>query len=212
MIMIKLKYAFLIASTGLLGSCNNASKTSVKQPADSIAKKTATDSTILAPVQSEADNYQKETINEATAKDLTAFLQHYLKEDIKDMAASDRTFSFYELDLNGDGKNEYFIKLPEKAFCGSGGCTFLLLNDSLKVINRFTVTNPPIYIGAAGIDGWKTLILQGQNADKFVHLTWDSKKKKYPSNPSLIKESAEAPAKESYIMWQDNTKAKSVQF
>lgn len=210
--MVKLKYAFLIATSAILVSCNNARTTSEQNHTDSSVNSVTVDSNNLALTQSEASTYQKETINEATAKNLTTFLKSYLQEDIKGMAEADRTFSFYELDLNGDNKNEYFIKLPEKGFCGSGGCTFLLLDNSLQLINRFTVTNPPIYVGSAGVDGWKTLLLQGKNANKFVHLTWDSNKKKYPSNPSLIEENEQVPSEKDYIMWQDSTKFRTFQF
>ena len=55
---------------------------------------------------------------------------------------------YASVDLNDDGKNEYIVGLVGTSFCGSGGCTMLVLNNAFKQTSAFTVVDYPIYIGA----------------------------------------------------------------
>ncbi len=156
--------------------------------------------------------YNPDTTDNATAEKLKLYLQDYLKNDLPSLETSDRQFSFYTIDLNNDKKNEYFISLSGRAFCGSGGCTFLLLSSDMKLINRFTVMRPPVFRSAAITSGWNDLILKSGNG-KFIHLKWDAKAGKYPSNPSMVKETDMAPSGHDFIMWDDNfSKAKTFTF
>jgi hypothetical protein len=93
-------------------------------------------------------------------------------------------------DLDGDGRPEAIVYLKGKGWCGSGGCTTLVLvqeTDSWKVLSRITVTRPPVIVLAATSHGWHNIavlvqgggVLQGYEAE----LCFDGKK--YPTNPSL---------------------------
>jgi hypothetical protein len=53
-------------------------------------------------------------------------------------AAFDDTF-----DLNNDGKKEIFVALVSPYFCGSGGCTLLILNPDFTLNSRMTLVNFP---------------------------------------------------------------------
>ena len=204
---------FLLATVFV--ACSNPEK----QAASADAK----DSVIImkdgpAPIPSLGDTlqknerYQPETTSIATAEKLQVFLRDYLKDDLALLAADDRNFSFYEKNMDGDDKPEYFIRLHGNYFCGSGGCTFLLLDDDLTLVNRFTVMNGPVFISQKTTGGRNDLVLKGKNQNSYVHLKFDSKTAKYPSNPSLVSESEEAPSKQDYAMWKDDYEAKDFTF
>jgi hypothetical protein len=155
--------------------------------------------------------YLPKTTNEETAQKLRTYItEKYLKpNDLQAIYAKDRKFSFYEIDLNSDKKNEYFIKFEGNYFRGSGGGTFLLLSDDMKLINTFTVTNEPIFRSSEKTNGWNDLILFGDRSEtegvkNFIHLKYDKAKGKYPSNPSLIKKIDLAPSGHDFVMWHDD--------
>jgi hypothetical protein len=53
------------------------------------------------------------------------------------------------VDLNGDGAPEVIVYVSSKAWCGSGGCTMLILareKSTFRIITRTTITRPPIRI------------------------------------------------------------------
>lgn len=132
----------------------------------------------------------------------------YLKsEDLKVIDAAERKFNLYQVDLNNDGKKEIFINFFTPYFCGSGGCTLALLDSDLKLINRFTVTRTPITIDSKTENGWKVLWLQDGNAWKKLI----NKNGKYPSNPSLIENTKEAPETNAVKLFDTNT-SKSYSF
>ena len=125
------------------------------------------------------------------------------------MTENDRKFRFYEVDLNGDNKNEYFVSFSNSYFCGSGGCTYLLLSNDLNLINRFTVTRSPIYRSSIKTNGWNELIVPDKNGSH-VYLKYDGKK--YPSNPSVINTSAVANSKDDLEIIPETETAKVYSF
>lgn len=164
-------------------------------------------------VDTVATTFQKETTNEETAAKIKSFLTDYLKSDLKLLTSNDRKFSFYEIDLNDDGKNEHFVQLYGSYFCGSGGCTFLLLDSNMKTINRFTVTDAPIYRSKTKTNGWHDLIVLSRNDTEnpeYIHLKFDGKK--YPSNPTIITPEAISPDDGDFIMWNNQNNAKEFKF
>ena len=157
--------------------------------------------------------FQKETTNEETAAKIKGFLTDYLKTDLKLLESNDRKFSFYEIDLNDDGKNEHFVQLYGPYFCGSGGCTFLLLDNNMKIVNRFTVTDAPIYRSKTKTNGWHDLIVLSRNDSEnpeYIHLKFDGRK--YPSNPTIIDPEATSPDDGDFIMWKNQSNAKEFPF
>ncbi|OXB00355.1 hypothetical protein B0A75_08545 [Flavobacterium oncorhynchi] len=104
-----------------------------------------------------------------------------LKKDIPAMTKDDRYFYYQEFDLNNDKKNEYFVGFSNSYFCGSGGCSGYILNNDGSVINRFTVTDYPIYVTSSSTEKFYDLIFE--SGGKF-HLL-KMKGGKYPSNPSV---------------------------
>lgn len=109
-------------------------------------------------------------------------LQTIFKSDLdKNLIDSlSRQFVYAAQDLNGDGQAELFVGTKGPYFCGSGGCTILLLDPQGALINRFTVAGYPVIIDSAKTKGWSNLIIHSGKQDRL--LKFDGKK--YPANPS----------------------------
>lgn len=88
-------------------------------------------------------------------------------------------------DLNDDGEEEYLIGLIGPDFCGTGGCTMLILHRELKRISTVTLVKYPIYIGSEESSektkGYKDVYLRTGQVG-YVKLVWTGQK--YPGNPS----------------------------
>ncbi|MDZ7613001.1 MAG: hypothetical protein U5K51_04295 [Flavobacteriaceae bacterium] len=69
----------------------------------------------------------------------------YLKKDLPILSEEDRKFQYFSVDLNGDGKDEYFVNFMTSYFCGTGGCSVVLLDHESNVITNFSVMDNPIY-------------------------------------------------------------------
>lgn len=104
-----------------------------------------------------------------------------LKNDIPALTKDDRYFYYEEFDLNNDKKNEYFVGFSNSYFCGSGGCSGYILNNDGSLLNRFTVTDFPIYVTTSSTEKFYDLIFH--SGGKF-HLL-KMKGGKYPFNPSV---------------------------
>ena len=157
------------------------------------------------------------TISSQSANDPLALkLKKYLSEeylteaDTRAIEEKDRIFQLHEIDLNNDGKNEVFVNFVSPYFCGSGGCTMLLLDSDLKLLTRFTVIQNPIYAGLETANGFRKLVTKSEG--EWKELIYDGKK--YPANPSLIKKSKlTQPSYEAEILFDTNyLKSKNYNF
>lgn len=133
-----------------------------------------------------SENYTPQSVDDLVFKNISNFLTlSYLKDDLQFLSENDRKFQFYKIDLNADGKEEYFVRFMSSYFCGTGGCTFLLLDRYAEIITRFTVMDAPIYVSKTKTNGWRNLMVKSEG--KFKELVFDGKS--YPSNPSVVAES-----------------------
>ena len=93
------------------------------------------------------------------------------------------------VDLNRDGKSEAVVRLEDPQWCGSGGCTTLVLSresDGYTLTSRITITQLPIRVLATSHNGWRDLgvgVAGGGEAAHEVALAFDGRS--YPTNPSL---------------------------
>ncbi len=192
-----------VLSCIMLSAMICCSKTPEKQVKEFTSSNKNMDSVKTTPsaVTDSADTAE----NSLTLKIKDYINSQYLRpEDQKTIDASDRTFNLSQIDLNNDGKKEIFINFFTPYFCGSGGCTLLLLDSDLKLINRFTVMRTPITIDSKTEDGWKVLWLQDGNSWKML----TPKNGKYPSNPSIIKDTKEIPERNSLKLFNTTTSKK----
>lgn len=104
-----------------------------------------------------------------------------LEKDLPALTKEDRYFYYEAFDLNNDQKDEYLVGFSNSYFCGSGGCSGYILNNDGTVINRFSVTDYPIYVTTSSTEKFYDLIFE--SGGKF-HLM-KMKNGKYPSNPSV---------------------------
>jgi len=145
--------------------------------------------------------FVKQSTDEQTANNIKNFLVNdYLKDDLSFLTENDRKFQFYKIDLNGDGNDEIFVRFMSPYFCGSGGCTFLLLDKYGEIITRFTVTRAPIFVESKKINDWSLLLVKDSGV--FKELIF--KEGTYPSNPSMLaKAPYDAPSGHAEVLFHD---------
>jgi len=153
----------------------------------------------------------KQHLNEAArsqnVEQAKEFLQSYFKEDLQKglLDTMSRQFLLQEADLNNDGKDELFVGLTGPYFCGSGGCTFLLLDQRGKLITKFTVSDYPVFVDTTVTRGWEDLLVQSRG--KFHRLKFSGTK--YPGNPSVAPVIDSLPSKGTqaiFDQWEDKDK------
>jgi hypothetical protein len=162
----------------------------------------------LESAAKEQEEYVSQSTDPQTADNLRNFLKSYTAADYEFLTENDKRFQFYRVDLNDDGNEEIFIRFMGPYFCGSGGCTFLLLDNYGEVITRFTVTRAPIFIEPTKVNGWSLLLVRDSGV--FKELTYENGS--YPGNPSVLpKAPYDAPSGHATVMF-DETFAKSKTF
>lgn len=143
---------------------------------------TSASTMIPAPAPTNAIPYSDSTGNEKTVNLVKAKLATMFKDELskKLIDEQSRKFRLFEHNLNKEPEKEIFVGLTGANFCGSGGCTVLLLTAKGDLITRFTVTGSPILIADTKTKGWNDLILHSDNKDHLIKFDG----KTYPSNPS----------------------------
>lgn len=128
-----------------------------------------------------AGGYEAHTSDEAKAEMLRKVLPVILEKELVGADSTARRFVYFETDLNGDGKAELLVGFTGMNWCGSGGCTALLLSPEGTLVTRFTVAGFPFTILDEKTNGWKNLVVYSGGADRL--LKFDGKT--YPKNPSI---------------------------
>ena len=93
-------------------------------------------------------------------------------------------------DLNEDGRPEAIVHLMSNDWCGSGGCTTLVLvrdGDSWRLLTKITITRTPIRVLTTKSNGWHniTVWVQGGGVQPGYEAELRFDGKKYPTNPSV---------------------------
>jgi hypothetical protein len=122
-------------------------------------------------------------------ENLKRFLQNY---DGHPISASERSTRYAAafVDLKDDGTQEVIVYLIGHSWCGSGGCSSLILaakGSSFKVITKTTVTQLPIRVLFTKTNGWHDLGVEvgGGGIQPGYEAKLRFNGKKYPSNPSV---------------------------
>lgn len=156
-------------------------------------------------------DFEPATVDDSLAQRVKDYLTTKYLEPNEHAALrpADRQFQLYQLDLNQDGKPEVFVQLNGTYFCGSGGCTILLLDSQLRPITRFTVTNPPFFVEQTRKNGWRVLLVKSQGEWKELTYT----KGTYPANPSVVSKAPYAgPSAHATQVFADVAHAKTYTF
>lgn len=167
----------------------------------------------MEEVITEADEVAEEMFAAQSSDDQMAaniknfLMNDYLKNDLANLQEIDRKYQYYSIDMNGDGKDEYFVNFLSPYFCGSGGCTMLLLDHEANVITKFTVMQTPVYVEQGEEGEWRDILVFSEGELK--ELKYNNGK--YPSNPSVLpKAPYDAPSGHAAVMFDDNyAKAKT---
>ena len=120
---------------------------------------------------------------------LEAFLRAYVRSQSVESGEPTRYAAAF-VDLNGDRQAEVVVYLSGGGWCGSGGCTTLILKrngDDFRVVTRITISRLPILILPTASHGWRDIIISvaggGVEPGGEVALSFDSHT--YPTNPTM---------------------------
>lgn len=181
-IIITVLILVIFQSCGGNDSSNSDNSTGNTDTATVTIKDTMTipatvDSTISAKEQADK-------ADQSTQEMIRAYLREKYKTDLSKnlIEEASRKFIFHRIDLNGDGEKEVFVGFTGPYFCGSGGCSILLLDSKGEKLTQFSVTDYPVHIAASSTKGWKDLLLS--SAGKYHDVKFNGKS--YPSNPSVL--------------------------
>lgn len=175
-------FLFVLVILGM-SACTSSGKKDQK-PMDGKQDSTAMETQKATPVPGQQDSvYNPNTIDPNIARLVQLTMNDLYKEDLaKDLISKEsRQFIFYQYDLNGDGKKEIFVGLRGSYFCGSGGCTVLLLDYQGNLIDQFTVVDYPIVIDNQKTNNWDNLFMM--SGGEFHLMKFNGQK--YPQNPSV---------------------------
>lgn len=165
------------------GADTSASSKDIAPLNDSLTQNEITDPDPTDTIPANA--YGITTCGKATEELVRTTLNKLYKDDLSKEGVVDdysKKFIFFEYDLNGDSAKEILVGLTGPYFCGSGGCTILLLDNKGGLITRFTVTEYPVVIASTTTNGWKDLILNSNRNNRLAKYNG----KTYPSNPSVL--------------------------
>jgi hypothetical protein len=122
--------------------------------------------------------------DESARRSLRAFLEGF-DRDLKGR------FTYALVDLNGDGKPEAVVYLMGNDWCGSGGCTTLILvrdGDSWRLLTKVAISRPPIRVLVTKSNGWRSIgvWVQGGGIQPGYEAELRFDGKTYPANPSTL--------------------------
>lgn len=145
------------------------------------------------------EQYSPHNSNMKVAAKIRKFLTNdLLKNDLKLISKDQQKFQYEEIDLNSDGKKEYLVGFKNSYFCGSGGCTFYLLNNDGTVITIFSISEAPFIALKSKTNGWRDLLAHSNRALR--SLKYDEKT--YPENPSVAPKFNHIPSDDAYrLLW-----------
>lgn len=95
-----------------------------------------------------------------------------------------------DADLNGDGRKEVFAYITDPAYCGSGGCTLVVLSPAghgYRVVMRSSVTRLPIRLLATSTHGWRDIGVgvSGGGITRSYEARMRFNGRRYPDNPTV---------------------------
>jgi hypothetical protein len=126
------------------------------------------------------------TICIAQSKSVPETIIAFLKTNYNDTSENSRHFIYNAVDLNADGEDEYLVELIGSDWCGSGGCTLLVLDHNFKLNTKITIVNDPVYVGTSNNKetniGYANIYIQNKDGS-VAKMVWNGNK--YPSNPSI---------------------------
>jgi len=122
-------------------------------------------------------------VNSVRDEHLRKFLQSYLGAPTEETKAT--RYSAAYVDLRGDGKREAIVYVTGAAWCGTGGCTMLVIASeraSYNVVAKIPAVRPPIAVLAEKSNGWHDIrVVTGKPLYETI-LSFDGQS--YPNKPA----------------------------
>jgi hypothetical protein len=116
-------------------------------------------------------------------------LRKFLDTYIQDGKDETRFFSA-PVDLHGNGKPQQIVYLTGNGWCGSGGCTALVVapeESTYKLVTKITIARLPIRVLPTTTNGWHDIavVVQGGGIERayVAKLSFDGRT--YPTNPTI---------------------------
>ena len=111
------------------------------------------------------------------------------------------SFRYALVDLNDDGISDAVILITDRRYCGSGGCSMIVLKGivgGFEVISSNTLSREPVAVLLDKRLGWHTLaVLVSGGGEKTGSALMRFDGTRYPSNPSLLPRATDADLRES---------------
>ncbi len=140
---------------------------------------------LLAPGSLAQAQYQKTSREEDS---LRRFLQGYIGRP----HSNEETPFYYAafVDLKDDGEHEAIVYLTGRNWCGSGGCSTLILaptDSSYKIITSITIAKLPIRVLKSKSHGWHDIavVVQGGGIMTPYEARLSFNGTRYPGNPTV---------------------------
>jgi hypothetical protein len=118
---------------------------------------------------------------------LRQFLQDYVDDSEREKGTR---YDFAFVDLKDDGAYEVIVYFSGNSWCGSGGCTTLILapdGSSYRVVTKITVARPPIRVLKMSSNGWHNISVRVRGGG--IQPGYEAELKfngtSYPANPSV---------------------------
>ncbi len=70
-------------------------------------------------------------------------------------------YTYALVDLNDDEEDEILVYLRDPAWCGSGGCTLLVVDAYNRVLGNVEIAPSLIYVGHELVNNWHPLFIAG---------------------------------------------------
>lgn len=187
-------------------SCkNDSSKNGKTEVHSEVEEKNLEDENIA-----EILDFAQQSVDDELAEEVKTYLTtEFLTDgDLRAIKENQRKFQLYKIDLNNDGKDEVFVNFMNSYFCGTGGCTVLLLDSDLELITRFSPTRT-LYVEKARENGWNVLFTETEG--NWRKLFYENGT--YPSNPTLLETTNGLPSDQAQIMFdEESSKLKTYTF
>lgn len=145
---------------------------------------------VALAVASFAQNAPAPTQNAEAALDpaLTMFVRSYASKS--PAPDEDTRYAYSKVSLSGRKRDEVIVYLMGRQWCGSGGCSALILEprgSSYRLITKTTITQLPIRVLETQTNQWRDIGVQvsGGGIQKGYEARLRFNGRKYPSNPSV---------------------------
>ncbi len=147
----RIAVALLLLSGLSLSACAKSGEDDASAPQKAVASKALPSALAEAPPAAMKPDAAIESAILRTAPD-------YTREIVGDERAR---YAYERVDLNGDGREELLVYLMGSFFCGSGGCSMLILREAPEggylLVNDYSITQLPVIVSPGKSNGWNDI-------------------------------------------------------